>query len=41
VQIPPGERIGFDLARDAQRFTVSEKGVVVIPKAYRFVPQPV
>lgn len=36
VTIPPGERIGFDHARDAQRFTVSDRGVVVIPKGYRF-----
>jgi glucose-1-phosphate adenylyltransferase len=37
VTIPPGERIGFDLARDAERFTVSDRGIVVIPKGYRFV----
>ncbi len=36
VSIPPGERIGFDLARDAERFTVSDRGIVVIPKGYRF-----
>jgi len=36
VTIPRGERIGFDHARDAQRFTVSDRGVVVIPKGYRF-----
>jgi glucose-1-phosphate adenylyltransferase len=36
VVIPPGERIGFDRARDAERFTVSDCGVVVIPKGYRF-----
>ncbi|PVV09048.1 MAG: glucose-1-phosphate adenylyltransferase [gamma proteobacterium symbiont of Ctena orbiculata] len=36
VVIPPGERIGFDQERDAARFTVSPKGVVVIPKGYRF-----
>jgi glucose-1-phosphate adenylyltransferase len=38
VTIPAGERIGFDLARDAERFTVSEGGVVVIPKWYCFSP---
>ena len=36
VVIPPGERIGYDRARDAQRFTVSERGIVVVPKGYRF-----
>jgi glucose-1-phosphate adenylyltransferase len=36
VVVPPGEKIGFDLARDAERFTVSEKGIVVIPKYYLF-----
>jgi glucose-1-phosphate adenylyltransferase len=36
VTIPPGERIGFDLERDSQRFTVSDCGIVVIPKGYRF-----
>ncbi len=36
VQIPPGEHIGYDLARDRQRFTVSEQGVVVVPRGYRF-----
>lgn len=34
--IPPGERIGFDLAADRRRFTVSEGGVVVVPR--RFFP---
>jgi glucose-1-phosphate adenylyltransferase len=36
VVIPPGERIGFDRHKDAARFTVSEKGVVVVPKGYQF-----
>ena len=36
VTIPPGESIGLDLEKDAQRFTVSERGIVVIPKHYRF-----
>ncbi len=30
VVIPPGERIGFDGTRDASRFTVSERGIVVV-----------
>lgn len=36
VVIPPGERIGFDKERDAARFSVSPKGIVVVPKGYRF-----
>ena len=36
VSIPPGERIGFDAASDAARFTVSDAGIVVVPKGYRF-----
>jgi glucose-1-phosphate adenylyltransferase len=36
VRIPSGERIGFDLTKDAARFTVSEAGVVVVPKNFQF-----
>lgn len=36
VKIPPGTTVGDDANRDAARFTVSEGGVVVIPKSYRF-----
>ncbi len=36
VQVPAGTSIGYDLAADRQRFTVSAAGVVVIPKGYRF-----
>ncbi len=36
VVIPPGARIGVDLEEDAARFTVSDGGVVAIPKGYRF-----
>ena len=32
VVVPPGMRIGFDRDADSQRFTVSDRGVVVIPK---------
>jgi len=37
VRIPPGERIGFDADADAARFTVSESGITVVPKDYRFL----
>ena len=36
VKIPPGTQIGHDRQRDAERFTVSERGVVVVPKKYQF-----
>ena len=36
VQIPPGERIGFDIQTDSARFTISESGITVVPKGYRF-----
>jgi glucose-1-phosphate adenylyltransferase len=36
VKIPAGETIGVDPGLDRERFHVSEKGVVVIPKNYRF-----
>lgn len=36
VTIPAGEQIGFDHARDAERFTVSEGGIVAVPKGYVF-----
>jgi glucose-1-phosphate adenylyltransferase len=39
VKVPASEKIGFDLARDAERFTVSDRGIVVIPKAYRFAQE--
>lgn len=32
VTIPPGTRIGIDLEEDRRRFTVTESGIVVIPK---------
>ena len=36
VRIPPGESIGFDPVKDSRRFTCSEKGIIVVPKEYRF-----
>lgn len=30
VRIPAGERIGFDRTRDGKRFTVSDRGIVVV-----------
>jgi glucose-1-phosphate adenylyltransferase len=36
VHIPPGEQIGFDAAADARRFTLTPRGVIVIPSDYRF-----
>lgn len=39
VTIPEGERIGFDPVHDADRFTVSDAGIVVVPKGYRFAEQ--
>ncbi len=36
VQIPADEQIGYDEEKDRERFTVSPKGVVVVPKGYRF-----
>ena len=36
VLIPPGESIGFDLVSDARRFTVSDGGIVVVPRGYKF-----
>ncbi len=36
VIIPPDTVIGFDEEDDAERFTISDNGIVVIPKGYEF-----
>jgi len=36
VDVPPGYEIGFDAAADAERFTLTETGIVVVPKGYKF-----
>ncbi len=36
VKIPPYTQIGINHEEDAQRFKISEKGIVVIPESYRF-----
>ncbi|HEX8171515.1 MAG TPA: glucose-1-phosphate adenylyltransferase [Thermoanaerobaculia bacterium] len=32
VKLPPGTTIGYDLEHDRQRFTVTDSGIVVVPK---------
>ncbi len=36
VQVPEGTEIGFDLETDKKRFKVTETGIVIIPKNYKF-----
>jgi glucose-1-phosphate adenylyltransferase len=36
VIIPDHEQIGYDMEKDRQRFTVSDKGIVVVPKGFIF-----
>lgn len=36
VTIPDGEVIGFDPEQDRERFSVSDNGIVVVPKNYSF-----
>ncbi len=36
VHIPPHTKIGYNLEEDKKRFKVTEEGIVVIPKGYKF-----
>lgn len=36
VVIPQGEIIGHDQKQDARRFTVTERGVIIVPSGYQF-----
>jgi glucose-1-phosphate adenylyltransferase len=36
VKIPSNEQIGYNLAKDRQRFTVTEQGIVVVPEGFVF-----
>jgi ADP-glucose pyrophosphorylase len=36
VIIPDGEIIGFDSVGDRERFTVTDKGIIVIPEDFNF-----
>ncbi|MBI3963338.1 MAG: glucose-1-phosphate adenylyltransferase [Deinococcus sp.] len=37
VRVPPGEQIGYDREKDLRRgFTMSEGGITVVPKGFRF-----
>ncbi|QUM89741.1 glucose-1-phosphate adenylyltransferase [Moritella sp. 36] len=36
VKIPPRTKIGVNKAEDAARFTISERGIVVVPESYKF-----
>jgi glucose-1-phosphate adenylyltransferase len=36
VTVPAGAQVGVDHAIDSERFTISEQGIVVIPKGYVF-----
>ena len=38
VKIPPDTIIGYDLELDRRGFTVTEQGVVVVPKGHVFEP---
>ncbi|MEO1984958.1 MAG: glucose-1-phosphate adenylyltransferase [Fuerstiella sp.] len=39
VHVPQHETVGIDPTIDADRFTISDNGVVVIPRGYHFTPR--
>jgi glucose-1-phosphate adenylyltransferase len=39
VKIPEHTEIGFDPEEDKKKFTISDTGIVVIPKGYKFEPK--
>jgi glucose-1-phosphate adenylyltransferase len=39
VKIPPGAKIGFDATRDAERFHITDSGIVVISKGTIIQPE--
>ena len=36
AEIPDGAEIGYDLDADRKRFTVSDSGIVIVPRRYRY-----
>jgi ADP-glucose pyrophosphorylase len=40
VSVPPRTEIGYDLDEDRKRFTVTDSGIVVIPKGTKISPPP-
>ena len=36
VRIPPKTQIGYDPEEDAQRFSITDSGIVVVPKGFTF-----
>jgi glucose-1-phosphate adenylyltransferase len=36
VEVPNGETVGLDAGKDRERFSISDNGIVVVPKNYKF-----